>query len=85
MSATHQRFTSPERRLWWDIDRDAASITGCMVPCEYTIYEVERVPYEHEYEYNGEKDYRYSIQVAEIFVNCTLLNSLFICFKGVLH
>ncbi len=62
LSETHLRFTSAERRLWWDIDRDAAAVTGCAIPCAYELYHVERVPYEYEDDYSEE--YNYAIQVG---------------------
>ncbi len=61
MSSTHLRFTSFERSLWWDIDRHAASATGCPLPCQHTEFSVERVPYEYEDDFS--QDYQYAIQV----------------------
>ena len=60
VNETHQRFTSGERRLWWNIDRDAVNVTGCVMPCEYTVYEAKEVPYED----GGSGDHDYVIQVT---------------------
>ena len=43
MSTVHARMTSDERRLWWNIDTDAAAITGCDLPCEYDLYDMDEV------------------------------------------
>lgn len=67
-SELDRRFNSIEHHLWWDIDSVAINVTGCVPPCDYYFYKLEKVVGEYD-RINSDNAHKYEYLVQIYYMH----------------